>query len=100
MILETIPLSTSESKALLEKLGEKEELVAYLGKFSKLSGAEAKKLKGELQELQILKLKDEHLAKILDVLPEDALDVHKIFADITLDEHETQKILEIIKKYK
>ena len=48
----------------------------------------------------MLKLKQEHIVKIVDLLPEDALDLNKIFTDVSLDEDETTKILEIVKKYK
>ncbi|MBI2124317.1 hypothetical protein HYT92_00855, partial [Candidatus Pacearchaeota archaeon] len=46
------------------------------------------------------KLKPENIAKIIDFLPEDASDINKIFIDTGLDENETAKIIEIVKKYR
>ena len=46
-----------------------------------------------------MKLKSDYISKIIDVLPETNEDVNKIFADISLDENETQKILDTVKQY-
>ena len=40
------------------------------------------------------------MVKIVDLLPEDSIDINKIFTDVSLDENETNKILEVVKKYK
>jgi len=48
----------------------------------------------------MIKLKADHIVKVIDFLPEDASDVNKIFSDVSLDENETNKILDIVKKYK
>jgi len=45
----------------------------------------------------MMKMKREHLVKIVDVLPQDATDLNKIFSDVSLTEEETNKILEIVK---
>ena len=46
----------------------------------------------------LLKIKNEHIVKIVDLMPEDASDLNKIFTDVSLTEDETNKILDIIKK--
>jgi len=48
-------------------------------------------------EKNMLKLKREHVVKIVDLLPEDASDLNKIFTDVSLNEDETNNILKIIK---
>ena len=83
-----------------EENEEKKQLESFIKKLSKINKDEAEQLKKELSGLELLKLKQEHLVKIIDLLPEDAQDLNKIFTDISLDEDETNKILEIIKKYK
>ncbi len=100
MILESTPLSMPETKELLESLGDKEELVAFINKFSKLKTGEAKKIREEVEKIESLKIKLEHIIKIIDLMPEDASDIHKIFSDLSLDEDETKKILDVVKKYK
>jgi DNA-directed RNA polymerase subunit F len=103
MIKNIRALDLSEMKKVLGSLGEserKKQIEPFIKKFSKISKDKAEQLKKELSELELLKLKQEHLVKIVDLLPEDALDLNKIFTDVSLNEDETNKILEIIKKYK
>ena len=53
-----------------------------------------------LEKADLLKVKREHLVKIADLLPQDASDVNKIFVDVSLNEEETNKILELVKSAK
>jgi len=103
MILDRTPLNLDELREIVKNLDDsdkKEEIEKYLKKFLKTKSEKAKKIKEELEKLDLLKMKREHLVKIVDLLPEDALDLNKIFTDVGLNEDETNKILEIIKKYK
>ena len=47
-----------------------------------------------------LKIKKDHVVKIIDLLPADASDLNKIFIDVNVNEDEINKILEIIKNSK
>ena len=47
-----------------------------------------------------MKIKLEYIVKIIDILPETAEELNKIFVDVSLDEDETKKILDTIKKFK
>ncbi len=100
MILEMKPLSMPEAKELLGSLEDKEDLIAQINKFTKLKPEDAKELREDLQKLDMIKVKPEHLVKIIDLLPEDASDLNKVFSEVSLDENEIKKILEIVKKYK
>lgn len=103
MIKSSEPLSLVEVRELLKKLPESEKskaLAVYIKKFTKLTEGDAQKLKKELYELNIVRLKAEYIVKIMDLLPEDSEDIRKIFADVSLDENEITKILEIVKKYR
>jgi len=97
MIRENNPLSMAES---LEYVKENTEVVGFIKKFSNLSAKEAKEIRKEIESLNLLKIKLEHVSKIIDLIPEDKEDLNKIFTDVTLDEDESNKILEITKKYK
>lgn len=100
MILDRTPLSMNEVETILKKLPDsekKEETSLFLKKFSKTKSEQTKKIRDELEKLDLLKLKREHIVKILDLLPSDASDLHKIFIDISLNEDETNKILDVIK---
>ena len=46
-----------------------------------------------------MKLKEEHIVKIIDFLPETSEDLNKIFSDVSLDEKEINEILEIVRRY-
>jgi DNA-directed RNA polymerase subunit F len=103
MILERTPLNLNEVDSLLKDIPEnpkKTEMEDYLKKFLKTDDKKAKKIKEELEKLDSIKIKKEHIVKIADLLPSDASDVNKIFVDISLNEDETNKILEIVKNSK
>jgi len=103
MILDRKPLDLVEVKELLENIPDndkKTQMETYLKKFSKTKPTQAKKIKEELEELDLLKIKKEHTVKIIDLLPADASDLNKIFTDVSLTEDETNKILEIVKNSK
>lgn len=100
MILEKKPLNMYEVKTLLGDLKETEkteEIKKFLKEFSKIDPEKAQKIKEELIKLDIIKLKEEDLVKIIDILPENAVELNKIFVEISLDAEETNKILQIIK---
>ena len=96
-------LNMTEVKKILGSLEDTEkktQLEAFMKKFSKIQAGKAKELKKELEGLGLLKLKEEHIVKIIDILPEDSSDLNKIFTDVSLDEDETNKILDVVKKHK
>ena len=100
MILDRTPLNLNEVEDLVKDLEEgekKEEIELFLKKFGKTKVHQAKKIKEELEKLDLLKLKREHIVKIVDLLPSDVSELNKIFIDVSLNEDETNKILETIK---
>ena len=76
------------------------ELKKFVKKFVKTSPQEAKQIRARIEALNLMKIKTEHIAKIIDFLPEDAEGLNKIFVDASLDEDETKKILDTIKEFK
>jgi DNA-directed RNA polymerase subunit F len=98
MIMDMKPLNLAEVKELVGN-NENKDILDYLKKFGKLKSEDAVKLSKDLRGLDNLKMKDEHIVKIVDFLPKDAEDLNKIFNDISLDEKESNEILEIIKNY-
>jgi len=75
-------------------------VVGFIKKFTKLNAKEAQEIKEKLKDLDLMKLRLEHIVKIIDVMPENAEELNKIFTDVSLDEDETKKILETIKEFK
>ncbi len=113
MIINNKPLSLAETKNFVAEYEKKlknvdeekddrlESVTAYLKKFSKLSNEKSDKIKKELQSLDLMQLKEKHIIKIIDLLPADAEDLHKILVGepVSLDKNEIDKILDIVKKY-
>ena len=101
MINENNPLSMAESLDFIKSSeAENTEIIGFIKKFNSLKPGQAKDMREKINELKLLKVKQEHIAKIIDLLPENSADLNKIFEDINLDEDESNKILEIIKKFK
>ena len=103
MILERTPLNLNEVEEIIKDSPDtekKEEITQFLKKFLKTKPEQEKKLKESLEKLDLLKIKREHIVKIIDLLPQDATDLNKIFVDVCLTEDETNKILDVIKNSK
>jgi len=110
MIKSTNVQALGEVKEILENLDkdEKEEnkrakgTLIYIKKFVKAKPEQTKKLKESLQNLNIIKLNQKYIAKIIDIMPEDTEDLKKIFVgeDFTLEQDEINSILEVIKHNK
>ena len=95
------PLSMTESLEYTEDEKDSEaEIKKFIKKFVKLKSEEAKKLREKLSALGLLKLKQEYISKIIDILPENFENLNKIFTDVSLDEDESKKILDIIDEFR
>ena len=76
------------------------DVAKFIKKFTKLTPKNAKELRKKIEELDLMKVRAEHIVKIIDLMPENQEDLNKIFGGISLDENETKKILETIKELK
>ncbi len=99
MILSRKPLSLAEVKEYTKNLDESKPIHKYLKTFGKLNKADALKLAQEIRDLNNVKIKEEDIVKIVDLLPQDSSDVNKILLSVSLTEEEANTILEIVKKY-
>jgi DNA-directed RNA polymerase subunit F len=101
MIKNSEPFSMAEAIEYIKKDEEKEtEIVGFIKKFNKLKAKEAKELKQDIERLDLIKIKPEYAIKIVDILPDSSEELNKIFVDVSLDEDETKKILESVKRFK
>ncbi len=98
MIKNSRVLSLTEARELLKTTEREKKLAGFIKKFIKLDAGKAKKLREDLMALDLIKLKPEHISKIIDLLPKDEADIRRI-SELSLKEDEIQKILEITKKY-
>ena len=91
----------AEAIEYIKDNGEKDsEIIGFIKKFNKLKAKDAKELKQMLETFNNVKLKSDYIIKIIDTLPETSEELNKIFIDVSLDEDETRKILDSIKKFK
>lgn len=101
MIRKSEPLSMPEILEYLDKKEEKEmELIGFVKKFTDLNAKEAKEMKKKIQDLDLMKIREEHVVKIIDTMPKNLEDLNKILSGTSLDEEETKKILEIVKEFR
>ena len=100
MIIERTPLSIAEAGEFLSKDAENTELIGFIKKFTKLSPEEGKKLREKLVGLDLMRLRNSSISKVIDLMPENKEDLAKILVDMNLEEDERNKILETIKEFK
>jgi len=108
-LLSETPVSLSEVKNTIElNKKEKKELnfrenkvIEYVNLFCKIKPKESTQLKEEIANLNIARLKERHIIKIIDILPEDVETLKVVFAgeELTLKTEDLNKIIEITKKY-
>ena len=101
MIKHREPLSMTESlEYIKDKKDSEADIRKMIKKFVKLDFETAIKLREKLSSLGLLKLKQEYISKVIDIMPEDQESLNKIFTDVVLDEDESKKILDAIKEFR
>ncbi len=99
VIIESRPLTLAEVADLAGD-GEKADKVKdFIKKFTKIEIKKVEEMKEELRGLNLLKLKEQHIVKIIDFMPTDSVGLVKIIPDVSFDQDEVNKILEVVKKY-
>jgi len=99
MIRKSTPLTLAEVYDLVGK-GEKQDAVKkFIKQFSETSVKKATEMKEELTKLDLIKLKEDSIVKIIDMMPIDAADLIKAVPGVSFDQDEITKILEVVKKY-
>ncbi len=105
-IQEEIPLTLVEVKEEIDKIEKRDkELTAratktkeYLNKFVKKDKKQVQEQRKKLTDLNISRLKDKYIVKIIDLKPKDMDSLKVIFAgEITLKQEDLQKVLECVK---
>lgn len=102
-IIEETPISSTELKAELAKIKKKEgelnfranKTEDYLNQFAKLSTKKEKELKEKIVALEIPRIKDIHIIKLLDVLPKTEADAKVVLENypITVSKENLKKIV-------
>ncbi len=95
MIKDMTPLSMSESLNYIKN----PEVKAFVKSFSEIKEKKAEELRKKLTELNLIKLNEKHISKLIDFLPEEKEEVQRILPDSNLDEDETNTIISTIKEF-
>jgi len=106
-IVEELPLSLPEVKEILEKINKRDKVLSnkgtrvldYISKISNMDEKELNELKNKLNNLGVLRLKEKHVAKIIDIMPKDIDSLKTIFVgdNLSLKQEDLKKILECLK---
>ena len=100
VIKEETPITMSEVAALAGDSEKGESIKKFIKQFTKMPVEKAKEMKGELKALDLIKLKDAHIVKIVDFMPTDASELNKVVIEVSLDQEEITKVLDVVSKYK
>lgn len=105
-IVEQTPLNMAELKDKLEHIKKDkkelnfraEKVYAYLEESVNLKKKDADELYKKLTGLGIQRLRERHIAKIIDIMPEDSESLKMLFAGeaISLKQEEVKQILDAI----
>ena len=108
-IINEEPINIYDLKTEVSKIKRRDEELSiratkteeYLNAFTVLKQKEAKDLEEELTKLEIPRLKDYHIKKIIDVLPasEEELKIVIQGYTLTINKENQAKIIKVIKKY-
>lgn len=109
-IISEEPVSLSEAYDAIEKKTKgdveltyrEEKSLEYLKKFKKVSLENFEKAKEEIIALDIPRLEEEHIIKIIDIMPNSGTELRSIVSNsgtVLVDESVT-KILEVLSKYR
>ena len=99
VVTEERPITMAEVVSLVGDSEKAEEIKKFIKSFNKMDVKKAIEMRDELKALDLIKLKDEHIVKIVDFVPKDASELNKVIIEVSLDPDEVAKILEVTGKY-
>lgn len=109
-VISESPISMIELKAELERIKKRDEELnfranktdEYLSQFLTLSPKKGKELKEKILGMEISRLKEEHITKIIDVMPQTVEELKVLLQGyvITISQENMKKIVEAIKEFK
>jgi DNA-directed RNA polymerase subunit F len=108
-LISTEVVSNADAKEIIESKEDERELTYreekvkdYFKYFQQLNKKDFEKAKKELMDLNIPRLDEEYIIKILDIMPVNGTQLRAIVSHsgTVLVDDSVKKILEVIKKYK
>jgi len=99
VIKKETPITLAKVVALSGDNDKGKLIKGFIKNFNKTPLSKAEEIEKELKGLDLIKLKDFHIVKIIDFMPEDVSELNKVIADASLDSDEMTKILDVVRKY-
>ena len=107
-IINETPISNIELKEKIDAIKKRDKelrnkttkTVEYLNTFTNLKRKDAEEIKKKVINLNIPRLKERHIIKIIDIVPKDLESLKLLFTgeNITIKQEDIKKILEVITK--
>ena len=107
-IITETPVTFAELKDQLKKIETRDTTLSFRGAKTKdylalateLKAKDAKEIKKKIEELNVMRLKEKQIIKLINVLPKD-IDSLKVVlgSDSTASKEDFKKILDILKEY-
>jgi DNA-directed RNA polymerase subunit F len=93
VLISEVPISMGEMKKELDKIEKRDEELNfraqktkdYLDQFSIMSATKIKELKEKIEGLKIPRLRDQHITKIIDILPKTQEEVTVVLQGYTIN---------------
>lgn len=108
-IVSEVPISMNELRKEIKAIRKRDETLnyrcektdEYLGTAAPLADKDYKELEKQLNELNILRLRDTEIIKILDLLPKNEEEVKLILSasSLTLKKEDAKKIADLVAGY-
>lgn len=99
VVKENNPITMVEVSSLVGDSDKGKAIKNFIKNFNTMSVKKVNEMKGELNRLDLIKLKDAHIVKIIDFMPCDASELNKVVSGVSLDQEEINKVLDVVRKY-
>ena len=109
IVVDEIPINIVELKDELNKIKKRDEELnfraskcdEFLNEFVLLSAKESEELKKKIEDLKVTRLKPEHIAKIIEILPTTVNDLKVVLQGfiVSVSNDNMKKIVDVVKGY-
>ena len=99
VVKEENPITMAEVASMAGDSEKGETIKKFISNFNEMTAEKAIEFKEELRALNLMKLKESHIVKIVDFIPTDASELNKVIIETSLDQEEVTKILDVTTKY-
>jgi len=100
VIKEERPITMAEVVVLVKDSEKGMEIKNFVKNFDIINIKRANEMEEALKKLDLIKLKNEHIVKIVDFIPTSASELNKVVIELSLSQDEINKILDVTSNFK